>query len=168
MLDLRLVDIAKAYGRVQALDGLSLAVEAGEFFCLLGPSAAGKTTTLRTIAGLERPDRGTVAIGGRDVTSAPVQGRNVAQTDGAHRIRQIEEPRREGAIGRLRKLRRRRATQQQRLLTRRRQDGHHQSAATEPPEGAVGACAQALPPCVATDHGWRCRACSLRSATSAL
>lgn len=51
---------------------------AGEFFVILGPSAAGKTTTLRTIAGLERPDAGTIAFAGEDITHAPVQGRGMA------------------------------------------------------------------------------------------
>ncbi len=78
MSDLRVTGLVKRYGSITALDGLSFAVEAGEFFCILGPSAAGKTTTLRTIAGLERPERGTVELAGQDVTQAPVQGRGVA------------------------------------------------------------------------------------------
>ena len=45
---------------VTAIDGIDLAVEAGEFFTLLGPSGCGKTTTLRSVAGLERPDEGRV------------------------------------------------------------------------------------------------------------
>ena len=51
---------------------------AGEFFCLLGPSAAGKTTTLRAISGLEALEAGRVEFAGRDVTTAPVQGRGIA------------------------------------------------------------------------------------------
>jgi multiple sugar transport system ATP-binding protein len=78
MTDLKLENLVKRYGRVTALDGLSFDVEAGEFFCLLGPSAAGKTTTLRAIAGLERLEAGRVAFAGRDVTGAPVQGRGMA------------------------------------------------------------------------------------------
>src|SRR5690606_22534319 len=50
----------------------------GEFFVILGPSAAGKTTTLRSIAGLERPDGGSIVFGGQDVTHAPVQGRGMS------------------------------------------------------------------------------------------
>ena len=69
MADLRLVNIGKRFGAVQALDGLTLEVESGEFIVLLGPSGAGKTTTLRVVAGLERPDAGQVYIGGRDVSS---------------------------------------------------------------------------------------------------
>ena len=59
MTELTLTGLVKRYGRITALDGLSLDVRAGEFYCLLGPSAAGKTTTLRAISGLEpwRPAR---------------------------------------------------------------------------------------------------------------
>ena len=64
--------------RITALDGLSLDVRAGEFYCLLGPSAAGKTTTLRAIAGLEALEAGRVEFAGRDITTAPVQGRGIA------------------------------------------------------------------------------------------
>ena len=78
MSDLRVEGLVKRYGRVQALDGVSFAVEAGEFFCLLGPSAAGKTTTLRAIAGLELLDAGRVRFAGRDITDDPVQGRGMA------------------------------------------------------------------------------------------
>jgi multiple sugar transport system ATP-binding protein len=78
MAELQIGGLTKRFGDVQALDGVDLAVAAGEFFVILGPSAAGKTTTLRTIAGLERPDRGTIAFAGQDVTRAPVQGRGMA------------------------------------------------------------------------------------------
>jgi iron(III) transport system ATP-binding protein len=54
----------------RALKGLSLDIEAGEFFTLLGPSGCGKTTALRSIAGLERPTRGAIDIGGKTVFSA--------------------------------------------------------------------------------------------------
>lgn len=77
MSDLRLTGVVKRFGSITALNGVSLEVEAGEFFCLLGPSAAGKTTTLRTIAGLEELDAGTVEFAGKDVTHAPVQGREM-------------------------------------------------------------------------------------------
>jgi ABC-type Fe3+/spermidine/putrescine transport system ATPase subunit len=59
---------AGAKGKVAALRGTDLAVADGEFFCLLGPSGCGKSTLLRVVAGLEKPDAGTIAIGGRDVT----------------------------------------------------------------------------------------------------
>ncbi|MCG8360147.1 MAG: ABC transporter ATP-binding protein [Kiloniellales bacterium] len=70
--------IVKRFGDVSALSGLELEVEPGEFFVILGPSAAGKTTTLRVAAGLERPDAGRVLFGGRDLTDAPVQGRGMS------------------------------------------------------------------------------------------
>jgi multiple sugar transport system ATP-binding protein len=69
MADLRLASVGKKFGAVQAVAGLDLDVASGEFIVLLGPSGAGKTTTLRLVAGLETPDRGQVFIGGRDVTT---------------------------------------------------------------------------------------------------
>src|SRR5215213_6836960 len=78
MTDLKLTGLVKRYGRVTALDGLSLEVRAGEFYCLLGPSAAGKTTTLRAISGLEQLEAGRIEFAGRDITAAPVQGRGIA------------------------------------------------------------------------------------------
>ena len=68
MTELTLTGLVKRYGRVTALDGLSLEVETGEFYCLLGPSAAGKTTTLRAISGLEKLEAGRIEFAGRDIT----------------------------------------------------------------------------------------------------
>ena len=76
--DLRLRGLAKSFGRVTALRGVTLDIEAGEFFAILGPSASGKTTTLRCIAGIETPDEGRVIFDGRDVTDEPVQSRQMA------------------------------------------------------------------------------------------
>ncbi|MFI6081327.1 ABC transporter ATP-binding protein [Streptomyces sp. NPDC051217] len=70
--------VHKSYGRTTALDGIELNVAEGEFFCLLGPSGAGKTTTLKTVAGLEEPDSGTVELGGRDMTGVEPYDRGVA------------------------------------------------------------------------------------------
>ncbi|GAB2743801.1 ABC transporter ATP-binding protein [Streptomyces bullii] len=75
---IRLQGVRKTYGKVTALDGLDLEVREGEFFCLLGPSGAGKTTTLKTVAGLERPDSGTVALDGRDMADVEPYDRGVA------------------------------------------------------------------------------------------
>jgi putative spermidine/putrescine transport system ATP-binding protein len=67
----------KAYGDVAAVDGVDLLVNAGEFFTMLGPSGSGKTTTLRLIAGFERPDSGRILLGGDDVTGVPPYARDV-------------------------------------------------------------------------------------------
>jgi putative spermidine/putrescine transport system ATP-binding protein len=75
--DIRLIDLAKRYGEVRAVDGVSLDVAPGEFFTLLGPSGSGKTTTLRLIAGFELPDQGRVELAGGDVTRAPAYARDV-------------------------------------------------------------------------------------------
>ena len=70
----RLSGIRRAYGDVVAVAGVDLDIGAGEFFTLLGPSGSGKTTTLRVIAGFERPDAGRVELQGVDVTRvAPSQ-----------------------------------------------------------------------------------------------
>lgn len=68
---------SKRFGRVEAVRELSLAVNDGEFLVLLGPSGAGKTTTLRLITGLESPDAGSVMINGRDVTHDPPGSRDI-------------------------------------------------------------------------------------------
>ncbi|MDQ2981676.1 MAG: ABC transporter ATP-binding protein [Actinomycetota bacterium] len=73
----RLERVRKAYGEVVAVDGVDLEIQAGEFFTLLGPSGSGKTTTLRLIAGFERPDEGRVELAGRDVSDTPPYARDV-------------------------------------------------------------------------------------------
>ncbi len=78
MADLRLSGIGKRFGDVQAVADLTLTVPSGEFIVLLGPSGAGKTTTLRLVAGLEMPDTGQIYIGGRDVTTLAPALRDVA------------------------------------------------------------------------------------------
>jgi len=77
-LALRLSGISKAYGKVRALDNLSFDVKEGRFFVLFGPSSVGKTTALRTIAGLVKPDSGSLQIAGADMTDAPITGRGVS------------------------------------------------------------------------------------------
>jgi putative spermidine/putrescine transport system ATP-binding protein len=69
--------VRKSYGDVAAVDGVDLAIEPGQFFTLLGPSGSGKTTTLRLIAGFERPDSGRVELHGRDVTRTAPYERDV-------------------------------------------------------------------------------------------
>src|ERR671920_1895582 len=75
--DIRLRGLVKRYGGQAAVDGIDLDVLRGEFFTLLGPSGSGKTTTLRMIAGFERPDRGTIELGGTDVSDRPPFERDV-------------------------------------------------------------------------------------------
>ncbi|MGH3239705.1 MAG: ABC transporter ATP-binding protein [Spirillospora sp.] len=65
--------LGKQYGALAAVDGVGLSVREGEFLTLLGPSGCGKTTTLRCLAGLEKPDAGEITIGGDTVTSVPEQ-----------------------------------------------------------------------------------------------
>ena len=74
---MELTGVFKAFDGVVAVDGVSLRVTEGEFLSLLGPSGCGKTTTLRLIAGFERPDRGRVWVGGDDVTHTPPSLRHV-------------------------------------------------------------------------------------------
>jgi ABC-2 type transport system ATP-binding protein len=68
MTALQITDVKKRYQSLQALGGVSLAIEEGEFFGLLGPNGAGKTTLISIIAGLNRPT-GSVTIHGHDVVS---------------------------------------------------------------------------------------------------
>ncbi|HEY3228633.1 MAG TPA: ATP-binding cassette domain-containing protein, partial [Roseiflexaceae bacterium] len=67
----RLEGVSKTFGSVTALYPLTLDIRQGEFFSLLGSSGSGKTTTLRLIAGFERPTSGRVWLAGRDVTGVP-------------------------------------------------------------------------------------------------
>ncbi len=66
--DLALVGLGKSFGRDRVVDDLSLDVPRGSFFALVGPSGCGKTTTLRMVAGLERPDAGQIVLGSQDIT----------------------------------------------------------------------------------------------------
>ena len=78
MSDLRVDNLHLKFGNVTALDGISFDVAEGEFFCLLGPSASGKTSTLRSISGLEAFSDGAVHFAGEDISNAPVQGRGIS------------------------------------------------------------------------------------------
>jgi putative spermidine/putrescine transport system ATP-binding protein len=73
----RLTGLRKSFGSLAAVAGVDLEIGEGEFFTMLGPSGSGKTTLLRLIAGFERPDSGTVELGGADVTRQPPYARNV-------------------------------------------------------------------------------------------
>ncbi len=78
MSNLKLTDIGRSYGPVEIIASLDLEVQDGEFVVFVGPSGCGKSTLLRIIAGLDQPDRGTVEIDGRDVTSIPAAERGLA------------------------------------------------------------------------------------------
>ena len=75
--DIPLRGLRKEYGDVVAVDDVDLDVARGEFFTMLGPSGSGKTTTLRMIAGFERPDAGAIELDGRDVAALPPYDRPV-------------------------------------------------------------------------------------------
>ena len=70
-------DVTKSFDSLVAVDDLSLELERGEFFTLLGPSGCGKTTTLRMIAGFERPTSGRIVLDDVDVAQVPPHKRNV-------------------------------------------------------------------------------------------
>jgi spermidine/putrescine transport system ATP-binding protein len=75
--DVTLVELTKGFGDVVAVDSLDLRISSGEFFSLLGPSGCGKTTTLRMIAGFERPSSGRILLDGQDVAQISPDRRNV-------------------------------------------------------------------------------------------
>ena len=78
MAEVTLSGVSKAYGSTHAVADISLTIPDGAFVVLLGPTGAGKTTTLRLISGLEKPDKGQITIGGRSVTSLTPAQRDVA------------------------------------------------------------------------------------------
>lgn len=77
MAEITLRNVSKRFKQTEAVSGLDLTIADGEFVVLLGPTGAGKTTTLRLIAGLEAPDTGRVTIAGEDVTALPPAARDV-------------------------------------------------------------------------------------------
>jgi len=78
MSNVTLHNITKEFRDITALSSVSFEVKDGEFFVLLGPTGAGKTTTLRIIAGLEKQDDGTVSFDGEDISALPPADRDVA------------------------------------------------------------------------------------------
>ncbi len=73
----RLENLVRTYGKVRALDGLTLSIEPGEFVAFLGPSGCGKTTALRVLAGFEHPDSGRVVVDGKDLSNVNAQKRDM-------------------------------------------------------------------------------------------
>ena len=78
MADVSLTGVTKRFGQDVAVEDISLTIDDGAFVVLLGPTGAGKTTTLRLISGLERPDAGDIRIGGRSVVNDTPAQRDVA------------------------------------------------------------------------------------------
>ncbi len=78
MAEVRLTNLSKSFGATRALSDVSMTIPDGAFVVLLGPTGAGKTTTLRMIAGLDRPDQGDVEIGGASVMNDTPAQRDIA------------------------------------------------------------------------------------------
>jgi putative spermidine/putrescine transport system ATP-binding protein len=76
-VDVALISVRKTFGDVVAVDDVDLEIGRGEFFTMLGPSGSGKTTTLRLIAGFEKPDSGRILLAGEDVAGTPPYLRDV-------------------------------------------------------------------------------------------
>src|ERR1044071_5459666 len=75
--EIQLEELTKAFGEHVAVAGIDLEMRPGEFFTMLGPSGCGKTTTLRMIAGFERPTSGRIMLDGSDVARVPPHRRDV-------------------------------------------------------------------------------------------
>ena len=75
--EIQLEQLTKSFGEVTAVDGIDVTMPGGEFFTMVGPSGCGKTTTLRMIAGFERPTSGRIALDGEDMAQVPPHRRNV-------------------------------------------------------------------------------------------
>jgi multiple sugar transport system ATP-binding protein len=78
MASIRLSNVTKRFGKTTAISELNLEIEDGEFFCVLGPPGAGKTTLLRLIVGLEKPDSGSIFIGGEAVNDLHPSRRDIS------------------------------------------------------------------------------------------
>ena len=78
MSGLTVTSLSKSFEDVKALDGVSFEMAESEFFCVVGPTNAGKSTLLKTVAGLHRPDGGEIAIKGRKVTGLQPKDRRVS------------------------------------------------------------------------------------------
>jgi branched-chain amino acid transport system ATP-binding protein len=86
---LRLDNLTRSFGSLKAVDGVNLAVAPGEALGIIGPNGAGKSTLFNLVTGLLRPDAGSIAFDGRDITRAPPRARCVA---GIGRSFQIPHP----------------------------------------------------------------------------
>jgi putative spermidine/putrescine transport system ATP-binding protein len=86
-------NVSRLYGDVRAVDGVSLAVNDGEFFSMLGPSGSGKTTCLRLIAGFEQLSGGAIRIFGREASELPPGARRQYRFPGLRVIPPYVDPR---------------------------------------------------------------------------
>jgi putative spermidine/putrescine transport system ATP-binding protein len=86
MAYMELSHVKKGFGSFQAVEDFELSAERGEFVSFLGPSGCGKTTTLRMIAGFERPDSGTITLDGNEITGLPPNKRNVGMVFQAYAL----------------------------------------------------------------------------------
>jgi ABC-type Fe3+/spermidine/putrescine transport system ATPase subunit len=77
MPEVRVVNVSKKFGKIIAVDNVSVTIKDKEYFSLLGPSGCGKTTLLRLIAGLIEPDSGEIYIGGKLVNDVPPEDRDI-------------------------------------------------------------------------------------------
>jgi putative spermidine/putrescine transport system ATP-binding protein len=76
----------RSFGDIVALDGISIALEEGEFLSLLGPSGCGKTTALRIVAGFDRPNSGRILVAGKDMTRVPPNKRDMGMVFQAYSL----------------------------------------------------------------------------------
>ncbi|MHA2370087.1 MAG: ABC transporter ATP-binding protein, partial [Candidatus Hodarchaeales archaeon] len=83
---IQLKHLSKSYGTVRALDDLSLSIQDGEYFCLLGPTGAAKTTLLYTIAGIRQPDQGEIFFEEENVTDLLPEHRRVGFVWESHNL----------------------------------------------------------------------------------
>lgn len=72
---IEIINLVKKFGDLTAVDGINLTVRRGEFFAVLGPNAAGKTTTIKVLAGLIKPTSGTARVAGFDIQTQPLEAR---------------------------------------------------------------------------------------------
>src|SRR5205823_14956299 len=86
MAHVELNELRRRFGDFEALKGIDISLETGEFVSLLGPSGCGKTTALRLVAGFDRPTSGRVVVDGKDVSRVPPNRRNMGMVFQAYSL----------------------------------------------------------------------------------
>ena len=86
MSHVELQELRRSFGDFEALKGIDVSLEAGEFLSLLGPSGCGKTTALRLVAGFDRPTSGRVVVDGKDVSRVPPNRRDMGMVFQAYSL----------------------------------------------------------------------------------